>query len=248
MSNNTWLSDTFIRIDLSATDKVLTVLLTQESSSKLVQEVRDTLLSFGVTEAIKWNISGLLSSARSQSKVTQIKGKWLLTSHGKKYLFSKGISIPKPQPMNILSKTRDDIRLYLNQITNQHTRAFVEEAVKCLEANILRSAVVMSWIGAVAVLHEYIINHHLPSFNTEALRRDSRWKNAVNSDGLSRMKESDFLDVLESLNILGKNVKNELKQCLDRRNSCGHPNSYTIGEQLVAAHIEFLIQNVFSKF
>jgi len=70
----------------------------------------------------------------------------------------------------------------------------------------------------------------------------------VNSDGLARMKEHDFLDVLESISLIGKNVKQELQQSLQLRNACGHPNSLKIGVNKVSSHIEILILNVFSKF
>jgi hypothetical protein len=43
-------------------------------------------------------------------------------------------------------------------------------------------------------------------------------------------------------------VKNELKECLDRRNGCGHPNSLKIGANTVAHHIEILLLNVFKVF
>jgi hypothetical protein len=62
------------------------------------------------------------------------------------------------------------------------------------------------------------------------------------------MKEAEFLDVLVALSILGKNVKQELENCLKLRNGCGHPNSLRIGEARVSAHIEILILNVFSRF
>lgn len=71
----------------------------------------------------------------------------------------------------------------------------------------------------------------------------------MNLDGLARMKEHDFLDVLHAIGVLGKNVKQELQNnCLQLRNSCGHPNNFKVGEHRVAAHIEILILNVFSKF
>ena len=62
------------------------------------------------------------------------------------------------------------------------------------------------------------------------------------------MKEAEFLRSLVSISMIGKNVKAELKQCLDRRNACGHPNSYKLGKNAVAAHIETLLLNVFGKF
>jgi hypothetical protein len=63
------------------------------------------------------------------------------------------------------------------------------------------------------------------------------------------MKEHDFLDVCEAIAVIGKNVKQLLQnECLVLRNACGHPNSSLIAENSVAAHIEKLIKNVFSRF
>jgi hypothetical protein len=61
------------------------------------------------------------------------------------------------------------------------------------------------------------------------------------------MKESDFLNRLVAIGVIGKNVKQSLKECLDRRNACGHPNSYKLGQNIAAAHIETLLLNVFSR-
>ena len=71
---------------------------------------------------------------------------------------------------------------------------------------------------------------------------------AKNADDLTRMKEHEFLQVLESISAIGKNVKRELENCLNLRNACGHPNSLEIAENRVAAHLEILTLNVFSKF
>jgi hypothetical protein len=63
------------------------------------------------------------------------------------------------------------------------------------------------------------------------------------------MKEHDFLDVLETIGVMGKNVKQALQnQCLGMRNACGHPNSLKISENNVAAHLDTLVLNVYSKF
>ena len=99
-----------------------------------------------------------------------------------------------------------------------------------------------------AVLHTHVVDKHLTAFNAEAKRRNKKWKDAKTSDDLGLMKESDFLDILQHLSIIGKNVKKELVACLDRRNGCGHPNSYQLSENIVAAHLETLLLNVFSKF
>lgn len=106
----------------------------------------------------------------------------------------------------------------------------------------------MSWLAAVRVLHTHVFAHHLTVFNAEAKRVDGRWKDAKTTDDLGRMSESDFLDRIAATSVVGKNVKKELKDCLDRRNGCGHPNSLKIGANTVAHHIEILLLNIFKKF
>jgi len=106
----------------------------------------------------------------------------------------------------------------------------------------------MSWLAAVHVLHKYVVIKHLAAFNAEAKRVDNKWKEARTSDDLGRMKESDFLDRLVALSIIGANVKKELKNCLDRRNACGHPNSMKLGANTVAHQLEILLLNVFKVF
>jgi hypothetical protein len=112
-----------------------------------------------------------------------------------------------------------------------------------------RSAIVMSWLAAVAVLHREVVTNHLAAFNTEAARIDNKWKPATTTDDIEKMKEADFLDRLAGIKVIGKNVKTQLAHGVDLRNGCGHPNSLQVGANAVAAHIEMLLLlNVFDKF
>ena len=141
-----------------------------------------------------------------------------------------------------------DLRALLPRLVNDNTRHFVEEAIKCYEAELYRSAIVMSWLAAIDVLHKDVHQTHLSAFNAEAKRVDTRWRDAKTTDDLGRMAEADFLDCIAAISVIGKNVKKELKDCLDRRNGCGHPNSLQIGANTAAHHIEILLLNVFQKF
>ncbi len=67
-------------------------------------------------------------------------------------------------------------------------------------------------------------------------------------DDLGRMKESDFLERIATIGMVGRNVKTQLVVGLNLRNGCGHPNSLKVGANTVAAHIEMLLLNVFDKF
>ena len=68
------------------------------------------------------------------------------------------------------------------------------------------------------------------------------------NDDLGLMKEYDFISIIHKISMIGKNARDELHQCLKRRNGCGHPNSLKLGASTVASHLEFLILNVFQKF
>jgi hypothetical protein len=105
----------------------------------------------------------------------------------------------------------------------------------------------MSWVGAISVLYDHVITNHLENFNKEAIRKN--WKLIKTRDDLALIRESDFLDAVAAISILGKNVKEHLKNTnLNLRNSCGHPSSLKLGKHIVEAHIEFLLLNVFEKF
>jgi hypothetical protein len=140
------------------------------------------------------------------------------------------------------------LRRASSSITSEPARIFVEEAIGCAEAKLYRAAIVFSWVGAISVLYEHVVASCLAAFNVEATRRDPRWRAANTSDDLSRMKEYDFLQVLEAISVIPKSVKAELEGCLKLRNGCGHPSSLQVSEYRTAAHIEILVLNVFFRF
>ncbi|MBC6437624.1 MAG: hypothetical protein GDA52_05685 [Rhodobacteraceae bacterium] len=141
-----------------------------------------------------------------------------------------------------------DLRSKLAKITDEQTRNFIEEAIKCHEAGLYRSAIVMSWLGAVDILQKHVHQNHLDAFNAEAGRVNGKWKPAKSQDDIGKMGDVEFLDRIETLSIIGKNVKAELKKCLELRNGCGHPNSLKVSVNKSAAQIETLLQNVFERF
>jgi hypothetical protein len=169
---------------------------------------------------------------------------WEITRDGREYLSTLGIV----QVAHGVAQVATDLRAFLDKITNAEVRSFVEEAICCYESQLFISAIVMSWLAAIAVLHRHVLAAHLPAFNAEASRVDARWRAAVTTDDLGRMKESDFLDRLAAISVLGRNTKAQLVQALNLRNTCGHPSSHKVSANTAAAHIEMLLLNVFDKF
>jgi hypothetical protein len=135
----------------------------------------------------------------------------------------------------------------LGGLSDPHVRSFVQEAVNCLRAGHLRAAVVLSWIGAIAVLQDRVARDHLANFNDDAKSNGLLKRDARGIADFSKVKEADFLDSAERIGVISSAVKKELKICLDRRNNCGHPNDYVVTQTTVAAHIESLLVHVFER-
>jgi hypothetical protein len=223
-------------------DKLLIILSGSPKQSISTKEIKNLGQIYGLRGISSWNISQIL--IRSNGKAIKTLQGWELTKSGYEYVLNKYGQFMN-QTQVIIST---NLRNHLSKVINKDTRNFVEEAIIAFENKLFRSAVVLSWVGAIAVLYDYIIAHKLKEFNTECSKRIPKWKPALTPDDLAQLKESVFLDILVSISVIGKNVKQQLQICLDLRNGCGHPNSLIIAENRVASHIEILILNVFSKF
>jgi hypothetical protein len=227
---------------VSNQNRLLFCLALEPVRPRSVSELRATGIQAGWRDAKHVNVSLYLGRARGLAIATP--DGWKLTDAGKAHVASIA-TIPKA---TVVSPVAQKLRQHVAALTDVDTRAFVEEGVRCFEEGLYRSAVVLTWVGAVSLLYDHVLKKELAAFNAEAVRRDPNWKAAKSKDDLSQMKESVFLVVLHAISVIGKSVKLELEGCLTLRNGAGHPNSLRIGEQRAAGHIEILILNVYSKF
>lgn len=231
------------RPGVTKTDCALLCVAAAGGSGASIANVRKLALDVGVKGAKKTNFSAHLSS--SEDKVFKTPAGWELTPEGRKYiaaLAAKGLAVSPA------ATEAQALRSLLPKLKNADARPFLTEAIVCAEQSLFRAAVVLSWVGALALLHDEAVAKHLPAINTEAAKRDPKWKPAKNSDDLGRLKESVFIEIAASVGMFGKNVRQELEGCLKLRNGCGHPNSLKIGSNKVAAHLETLALNVFAVF
>ena len=227
---------------LKRTEAALALLCLTPEQPSAVKTLLKRGLNAGVPEIRNWNLSQALKNAKGLAVKTT--DGWVLTHAGRAKLQGLGLGGGAPALLN----TQAALRKHLASVTDANTVAFIDEAIKCLEAGLYRAAVVLTWVGAVATFYSHVVVHRLADFNSEARRRDPRWRDAKTADDLALMKESEFLHVLEAISVFGKSVKLELEGCLRLRNGCGHPNSLVVKEHRVASHIETLIDNVFARF
>lgn len=222
-------------------DKLLLILAALDRPTQ-VKAIQAAAADAGFREPQKWNVSQYLGA--SNGFAIRTREGWELTNAGKARLRNLGVAKISLGAMQVAV----DLRTHLDRISDTQTKDFVDEAIRCHESELYRSAIVMSWLGAVDVLHRHVFEHHLAAFNAEASRvMGARWKAARSRDDLGKMGESDFLDRIEGLSIIGKNAKAQLRAALDLRNGCGHPNSLKVGVNKSAAHMETLLQNVFER-
>lgn len=219
-------------------DQILLALAMNDPRPVTVAEIRSVLVDVGVTSARRWNLASVLATLAPLA--IRSGGGWELTEDGR-----NSVRLLMGEARRLITHP---LRDNLESLPSEDLRAFVTEAIGCIEVGHYRAAVVLSWCGAIGVLYEHVLSLHLRPFNDEAQRRDAKWKRAKTLDDLSRMKEHEFLQVLESISVIGKSVKGELEGCLRLRNGCGHPNSLRVAEHRVASHVETLVQNVFAKF
>jgi hypothetical protein len=227
--------------NLSQTMKLLLCLAVGDGP-KQVAEVREIAARVGLPAAKSWNVSQFF--AGSKGKAINTPSGWELSITGRAAVEALAGPLLASPP----AKAAVSLRAQLASIPSNDTRAFVEQAISCFEHKLYRAAVVLSWVGAVSLLYDHVVANELSAFNAEATKRNSKWKPAKNPDGLARMEEHEFLQIIEALSVIGKNVKHELEGCLKLRNGCGHPNSLQIAEHRVSSHIEILTLNVFAKF
>jgi hypothetical protein len=148
--------------------------------------------------------------ARSGGLAIRTLAGWERSEAGKQHLRNLGVREISAAAAHLAV----DLRKELKNIKDDETREFVEESIRCYELALYRAAVVLSWHAAIHTLHKYVLQYQLKAFNAEAARVDDRWKPAKTTDDLGRMKESDFLDRIAALSIVGKGVKEELILCL----------------------------------
>ena len=232
---------TWLHGNLQQRDKLLLILASLDAPCQ-VQDVRERATEAGFRIPAKWNPSTTLR--RSKGLAIRTPEGWEITNSGREHLRKLGVSNISQTTLQIATELRE----HLETIKNEEIHSFVEEAIKCYEAGLYRSAIIMSWVGAAAVLHNHIHATSLKEFNAEAKRAHAKWKEAKDISDLSGMREADFLDRIAAIAIIDQNVKRELKRCLELRNSCGHPNSLQVRVNAAAHHIETLLLNVFRRF
>jgi hypothetical protein len=147
-------------------DRKHAVLLTLAATPHhlMPKDIRALASKNGFQRIKKWNVSQLLADLKGC--VARYEDGWAINDHGKSLLSDLGLYESTPTKNSQLK-----LREHLLKIADEQTRDFVSETVRALEYGLLRSAIVLSWIGAVSLLHGSVLANHLASFNLELAKR-----------------------------------------------------------------------------
>lgn len=223
-------------------DKALLLLADLEGRGS-VRSIREHGIAVGFRDAAKWNLSDVLKN--QQPRCLLMAGAWSLTEQGWKHLREAGLLTSSP----IVTKTGGMLERQAAALTDRNRRAFVEEAVACFNGGQWRACIVLSWVGAMRVIQEHVVNRHLSAFNQASTARyKAHYKPAISVEHLSRYQEADVLQLCEDIGVIDKSMKKHLVECLDRRNTSGHPNNVSFNDHTVAHHVEFLVNNVYGRY
>jgi len=143
-------------------------------------------------------------------------------------------------------KVTRTLRDLLPKIIGKSNQKFLEEAISCYEIKSYRASIIMTWILTMDCMYNYVLKNKLNEFNTEFKKKNLKVKIKeikVKND-FSELKESTFIEVCRSANIVNKDIRKILDEKLGIRNTYAHPNDLKVRESKATSFIEDLVENI----
>ena len=149
----------------------------------------------------------------------------------------------------VIAQTSATLRGLECKVPEGVRKEFLNELIDCFEAGANRATITMAWILAVDHLFAYILKHKLAEFNASLAKDKGVKLNAVkHRDDFNNMKDSKFIELCRTANIISNDVRKILNTSLDVRNSCAHPSGIKVPDTKVLAFVEDLVENVLLKY
>jgi hypothetical protein len=148
--------------------------------------------------------------------------------------------------LSIRQKVKDVMAL----VPDLEEQDFMKEAEICLRHDAGRATIIMVWCVGFYHLCQFILKHHLHTFNAafpkhySGLHKDAKVKAMNTYDDFSTLKEFVVIDICKRENIINHNVAKILFEKLDKRNTAAHPSTVKIGQLQAENFIDELVKNV----
>jgi hypothetical protein len=151
---------------------------------------------------------------------------------------------------DITLSIRQRVKDLINEVPNIVEKDFMKEAEICLRHDAGRATIIMVWNVAFYHLCQFILKHHLATFNAGFQKHFNKlWQQAKvqtmgSYDDFSTLKESVVIDICKRENIINQNVAKIVEKRLGDRNSAAHPSTIHVGQLQAEAFIEDIVDNV----
>lgn len=160
----------------------------------------------------------------------------------------------KEQSTNIIDSFLAHAFPYLKRVVakvgEENQKKFMAEAISCLGVDSRRATIIMTWVGTIDHLYDYILTHKLSEFNAALHKRTDKYSHltVVVKDDFSDIREAVFIEVARSARIISNDIRKILDEKLGIRNTCAHPSGVEIHGTKVVSFIEDLVDNVIVKY
>jgi hypothetical protein len=145
---------------------------------------------------------------------------------------------------------RQQVKDLINSVPNIAEKEFMKEAEICLRNGAARGTIIMVWSIAFYHLCQWVLTHHLATFDARIPVYSKRWKVTdlpiiqKYDDFGDKMSEREVIEVCNSASIITGDLHKILVKNLGTRNSAAHPSSVLIGQLQAEALIDDLTKNV----
>jgi hypothetical protein len=210
----------------------------EQKGSMTAAQVHSALVHARTPNAKSVNVADILnkSGALVDSPGAIEKARlWSLTKAGENYVRTL-LKFPESQPEIEHEVTL--LKTLAAKISDKDVREYIEEAIKCMEVDALRAAIVFTWTGAIRVLQERCIAQGLSEINAAIQVHDSKARQVKKLDDFAYIKDSIQLLAAEGVGLLDKGQRSTLGEALDLRNRCGHPTKYSPGIKKASSFLE----------
>ena len=135
------------------------------------------------------------------------------------------------------------------KVADSQRQIYLAEAISCLEVGARRATVVLAWLAAIDHMYDYVLARGLNQFNGALAKQSGQLgKLSITSkDDFGDLKESQFVMICRSADLITNDVRKILDEKLGFRNSCAHPSSIAVGDSKVLSFVEDLVDNVITK-
>jgi len=142
---------------------------------------------------------------------------------------------------------KDELKTLLGQLPAEQQK-FGNEIIGCLQVQVWRGAIVLTWILTMAHLQKIVLNDFLEKFN-EILGETKLYKDLTVSkiEDFEEIKDNDLLRTIRTCGIVSGSQFGILETRLKERNRYAHPTNLEITDTIALAFIEDLVNNILLK-